>query len=120
MLKWKVEKMSLIPVELEKTLLFKKAEENNKDIESFYEFTNKPLRFEISHKIPKDAFLLNDEGSTIIRNNQDTELGSLIEILIPRKKKSTNLHLKGKRYHHLLPIVQTNTKLVERVEDNDD
>jgi hypothetical protein len=83
---WKIEKMSLTPDELDKTYMIDEARDYNKMMEEYYEFSNKPRKFQFVHKIPQDAFLVNSEGSTVERNDRDTELGALVEIMLPRRR----------------------------------
>lgn len=106
-----------MPHELEKTQLFKLAQKQGKKIEETYEYSPGGLKTKFSHKLPKDALLLNENGNCIKREDHDVPAGALVEILIPRVKRSNQLNLKGKRFTHFATEIRTTSPLAIRSEE---
>jgi len=98
---WLIEKNKLLPQEFDKTFLFNLAKINGKSMEEEYQFNTDNKKFSIEHGLPTDALLEDENGSRIIRHDYDTDIGAYIVIVIPRIKKSQQLHLKAKRFLHL-------------------
>jgi hypothetical protein len=107
-----------MPDELKKTKLFELAEEEKKKFDETYEYSPRGLRTQFSHKIPNDALLINENGSCIQREDHDVPAGAVVEIYIPRKKRSNQLNLKGKRFTHFSTEIKTTNPLATRSESN--
>jgi len=115
---WTIEKKPLMPKELEKTQLCEFAKADSRTIEETYEYKPGGLITKFSHKIPKDALLNNENGPCVQRKDHDVDAGALIEIFIPRVKKSNQLHLKAKRFTHFDTQIKTTNPLAVRSETN--
>jgi len=116
---WTIEKKPLMPNELEKTKLNEYAKANFKSMEETYEYKPGGLMTKFSHKIPKDALLNNENGHCVRRKDHDVDAGALVEIYIPRIKKSNQLHLKAKRFTHFNSLIKTTNPLAARSEVTD-